>query len=74
MVVSAMLLSLPELAKPSVKMTMGSMKGLLPESYPDKELLAKQFYSNYDHRYVAVTSLKKWAQALVQVWYMKVVA
>lgn len=39
-------LPLAELAKPLVKVAIGLVEGLIQESYPGNELLAKQFYLN----------------------------
>lgn len=41
---------LAELAKLTVKVNAGLMEALLPEACQDKELLAKQFCSSWNHK------------------------
>lgn len=50
---------LAELARLLVKVSIDLVEGLIPASYPDWKLLAKQFYSNWNYRYIQVTSLDK---------------
>lgn len=66
--VAAIALSLlAELARPLLKVNAGLVVGLIPESCPDKELLAKYFCSNWNWGYVAVACLEKGGRAMVQV-------
>lgn len=52
-------LLLVELAKLLIKIAIGLVEWLLSESCLEKELLVKQFCSNWNREYMAVTSLKK---------------
>lgn len=48
---------LVELAKLPVKVVKGLLEGLLSEFCPENELLAKQFCSNQNCKYIVVTNL-----------------
>lgn len=73
--IGPVLSELVELAKVPVKVLTALVERLILESCPERELLSKQFYMNWNRGYIGVTSLENGGQKLMaKSRYTRVVA